>query len=89
MTDEKFKTQKSKTSIGMKKALGTLNKSIKMIEDDEYCPDIIQQIDAAIGLLSSVKKNLLRGHLDHCLELNMKKDKQKAIEELVRVFDLK
>lgn len=80
---------KNKASTSAKKAQGTVNKILKMIEEDKYCPDIIQQIDAAIGLLKSSKKSLLLGHLDHCLEDKLKEDKPQAINELIRIFDLK
>lgn len=81
--------QKNKAALSVKKSQGTVNKILTMIEEDKYCPEIIQQIDAAIGLLKSSKKTLLLGHLDHCLENNLKKDRTNAINELVRIFDLK
>jgi DNA-binding FrmR family transcriptional regulator len=80
--------QKKKANLSVKKASGILLKVIQMIENDKYCPDIIQQIDAVSGLLKSTKKNLLQGHLDDCLEMRLKENKSEAIEELVRIFDL-
>ncbi len=89
MTDHDHTLNKQKTSLAIKKANGTINKALNMVQDDEYCPKIIQQIDAAIGLLESSKKSLLKGHLDHCLEHNLKEDRTKAIEELIQIFKLK
>lgn len=83
------RVDKQKASLSVKKSLGTVNKILQMIEEDKYCPEIIQQIDAAIGLLQSSKKTLLLGHLDHCLEDKLKEDRIKAISELVKIFDLK
>lgn len=80
--------QKTKALTAGKKASGTLSKVVKMIEEDEYCPDIIQQIDAVIGLLKSTKSTLLRGHLDHCLTEQLKQDKIKAIEELLKIYKM-
>lgn len=80
---------KQRTSLSIKKAKGTLEKVLKMTDADAYCPEIIQQIDAAKGLLDSAKKSLLIGHLDHCLEVNLKQDRDKAIAELIKIFDLK
>lgn len=80
--------EKKKAELSTKKAIGTLNKVLKMTEEDQYCPDIIQQIDASIGLLKSAKKNLLYGHLDHCLEMKLKENKEDAVQELIRIFDL-
>ncbi|MEP7103286.1 MAG: metal-sensitive transcriptional regulator [Candidatus Dojkabacteria bacterium] len=89
MTDSEHIANKKKASISVKKSQGIINKILKMVEEDKYCPGIIQQVDAAIGLLKSSKKTLLIGHLDHCLEDKLKEDKHKAINELVKIFDLK
>ena len=68
--------------------MGTLAKVNQMIEDDAYCPDVIQQVDAAIGLLRRAKRELLAGHLDHCLEHKLKENKQKAVQELLKLYNL-
>lgn len=89
LTHEEHKINKAKAALSTKKAQGTINKILQMIDEDKYCPEIIQQIDAAIGLLQSSKKTLLLGHLDHCLEDKLKEDRAQAIAELIRIFDLK
>jgi len=89
MNDNEHNANKLKASLSAKKAKGTVNKILQMIEEDKYCPEIIQQINAAIGLLQSSKKTLLLGHLDHCLEDKLREDKAKAITELIKIFDLK
>jgi CsoR family transcriptional regulator, copper-sensing transcriptional repressor len=81
--------KKHKAALSIKKAQGTITKILKMIDEDKYCPEIIQQVDAVVGLLKSSKKNLLLGHLDHCLEDKLKENKQTAIDELVIIFYLK
>ena len=73
----------------IKKTIGTLNKSLAMIEEDRYCPEILQQIASAIGILQSTRKSLLQGHLDNCIETQLKTNKAKAIDELIKIFDLK
>lgn len=83
-----MKTDKAQALLSAKKAAGTLTKVITMIDGDEYCPDIIQQIDAAIGLLKSTRSNLLSGHLDHCLVEKLKQDKAGTIKELVKIYNL-
>jgi DNA-binding FrmR family transcriptional regulator len=89
MTNQELHFNKQKASLSVKKAQGTMNKILKMIEEDRYCPEIIQQVDAVMGLLQSTKKTLLKGHLDHCLEDKLKQDKVTAIEELIKIFNLK
>ena len=82
------KNGKDKAVLSAKKAAGTINKVQQMIEEDKYCPDIIQQVDATIGLMKSVKKHLLTGHLDHCLVEKLKENKSQAIDELLKIYNL-
>jgi DNA-binding FrmR family transcriptional regulator len=58
-----------------------------MVEEDVYCIDVIQQVDAAVGLLVSAKKTLLSGHLVHCLTDKLKEDKGRTIDELLKVYN--
>lgn len=85
---ENLTPQKIKTLLSTKKASGTLNKVIKLIETDQYCPEIIQQVDAAIGLLKATRKTLLLGHLNHCVEHKLKENKEKTVEELIKIYSL-
>lgn len=79
---------KQKALKSARQSQGTLEKVINMIESDRYCPEVIQQIDSVIGLLNAAKRELLTGHLDTCLLPKMKEDKKKAIEELLKIFNL-
>lgn len=71
-----------------RQAAGILSKVSRMIETDAYCPEIIQQVAAVTGLLKSMEKELLVGHLHHCLEQRLHTDKSKTIQELLRIYDL-
>ncbi len=80
--------KKAKALKCAKQAQGTLNKVAQMVEDNHYCPEIIQQVDSAIGLLKTAKRELLAGHLDSCVADQMKTDKEKAIKELLKIYNL-
>jgi DNA-binding FrmR family transcriptional regulator len=71
-----------------KQAAGTLAKVTGMIENNEYCPEVIQQLDSVCGLLHSAKRELLAGHLDSCVEKRMRDDKTGAIKELIKIYNL-
>ncbi|PIR54976.1 hypothetical protein COU74_04545 [Candidatus Peregrinibacteria bacterium CG10_big_fil_rev_8_21_14_0_10_36_19] len=71
-----------------KQANGTLSKVVEMIENDEYCPDIIQQVNSVCGFLKSVKRELLAGHLDSCVAKKMVENKSKTIDELLKIYNL-
>jgi CsoR family transcriptional regulator, copper-sensing transcriptional repressor len=81
-------TNKQKALKLSRQASGILAKVTEMIDHDTYCPEVIQQVDAAIGLLKSTKKELLGGHLDHCLEHQIHTDKKKTVEELLKIYNL-
>jgi|CXWL01.1.fsa_nt_gi DNA-binding FrmR family transcriptional regulator len=71
-----------------KQAQGTLGKVVIMLDKDEYCPNIIQQIDSVGGLLKRAKRELLAGHLDGCIMKKMKENKGEAIKELLKIYNL-
>ena len=39
----------------------------KMVEDDRWCPDILQQIAAVTAALDKVALGLAEGHVQHCM----------------------
>ncbi len=40
----------------------------KMVEEDRYCIDVLTQIRAVKAALSRVETEMLKSHLDHCIE---------------------
>jgi len=72
----------------LKQAQGTLAKVLQMLEQDEYCPNIIQQVDSVCGLLKSTKRELLAGHLDMCALKKLNENKEQAIKELLKIYNL-
>ena len=57
---------KDKIQLNIKKAMGTLAKVQKMIDEDVYCADVAHQINASMGLLQSANRELLKNHLSCC-----------------------
>ncbi len=70
-------------------AVGSISKIPSMVLEKRYCPEIIQQIDSVIGLLKSARTELLRGHLDSCLSEQLKNDKEGAVKELLKIYNMK
>lgn len=70
-------------------AVGSISKIPDMVEEKRYCPEIIQQIDSVIGLLKSARTELLRGHLDSCLSKQLKNNKEGAVKELLKIYNMK
>lgn len=84
--------EKNKTIINFKKAQSLIGKIIKMLENDEYCIDIMQQNLAVIGLLKSAHQMLFENHLKTCFKSAMvaknENKKEKMIQEILRVTKL-
>ena len=62
----------------------------KMIEEERYCVDIVNQIKAVRSALKSVEKNILQKHIKHCVAASFKVSKteqEQKINELISLFD--
>ena len=63
----------------------------KMIQDNRYCIDIINQCNSVTAALNEVKKNILRTHLNHCVMNAFRADEpldsEKKIDEIVSLMD--
>ena len=84
--------EKQKILINFKKVRSLSEKLIAMVEDGEYCVDIMQQNLAAVGLLKSAHQMLLDNHLNTCFRSAMASDndriQKKMIEEILKVNKL-
>jgi DNA-binding FrmR family transcriptional regulator len=40
----------------------------RMVEEGRYCIDVLTQINAARAALAKVESQMLKGHLNHCIE---------------------
>lgn len=83
---------KKKSLLNFKKAQSHITKIANMIENGEYCIDIMQQNLAVIGLLKSAHQLLMEGHLHTCFAraMNSKNEvrKREMIEEILKVTRL-
>lgn len=57
---------KKKFLTNIRKTKGILEAIERMTEEDRYCMDIAQQVNAALGFLKSANATVLAGHLDSC-----------------------
>ena len=85
-------TKKQETIVNFKKAQSSIAQIVKMIEEDKYCVDVMQQNLAVIGLLKSAHSKLMEGHLNSCFKIAMgtsnEKRKQGMVEEILKVSKL-
>lgn len=82
--------EKSKLKNRLRRVAGQVDAVQRMIDDDEYCVDILMQISAATGALNKVGEVILEEHLKSCVrdavENGNEKDREKKLEELIAIF---
>ena len=88
-------TDKEKSALvnRLKSAAGHVSAVARMVEDDEYCIDIIKQIQATQAALSKVSQMILEDHLHHCVITAIQGDDQaereRVLSEISEVFAVK
>lgn len=72
----------------LKIAKGHLEKVVQMVENDEYCMDIIHQSQAVQSAIKETDALVLKNHLENCVVDNIKQGKSKeTIAEILKVFE--
>jgi DNA-binding FrmR family transcriptional regulator len=68
---------------------GHLNGIRRMIEEDQYCVDILRQTYAVRKAIEKMEAILLENHLKMCVPDGIKNGSEQAIiDELVQLYDL-
>ena len=80
----------SENLVRLSRIEGQIKGVKRMIEEGEYCIDIITQIQAARAALQSVNRAILEKHLKHCvtsaLESHEKTDIDQKMAEIMTVL---
>ena len=62
----------------------------RMVEEERYCIDVLNQIEAVKAALSRVEEEVLKGHAAHCVAHAIKsgnaRDQKQKFDELVELF---
>jgi len=84
------KDQQERIIHRLKITKGHLEKVISMVSKDEYCIDILHQLNAVERALKETQSVILENHLKTCATDAIKAGKtDEAIEEIMNVFDKK
>ena len=68
-------------------AQGHLRKVLNMVENNQYCIDVIHQSQAVQRALEEVDALVLENHLQGCVIEHIKKgEAKKSIDEIMNVF---
>ena len=79
-----------KLSARLKRIEGQVRGVARMVEEDRYCIDILNQVQAIKAALKRVEAEVLKGHAAHCVAHAIKsgnvKDQTEKFSELVELF---
>lgn len=76
----------------LKTVEGHLRGVIRMVEQDEYCIDVIRQIQAVESALNKVSTQILENHLSSCVTTairgNDASERERVLKEISEVFEM-
>ena len=74
-----------------KRIEGQVRGLIRMLEEDRYCVDILQQISAVRAALTKAESEILNAHAASCVERAISSGdadaQRRTFQELVRLFE--
>lgn len=83
-----YSKNKDNLLLRLKKIEGQVRGVQRMINDDRYCVDILQQLSAVSSALNQVALSLLQDHIQGCVAKAIGEPReQEAIKELIQVVN--
>ena len=81
---------KKSAAVRLSRIEGQVRGIARMIADDRYCIDVINQIEAVKAALKKVEDTILQDHIEHCVEHAIMSgdaaDQRRKVAELVQVL---
>lgn len=85
-------TTKKNVSRRLASASGHIKGIERMVEEDTYCIDVIQQVQAVQAALNKVSAIILDNHLRSCVTTAIQGDdpgeRERVLEEVTSVFEM-
>jgi DNA-binding FrmR family transcriptional regulator len=82
---------KAKVLNRLSRVEGQVRGIAKMVDEDRYCIDILNQMAAIKAALAKVEGRLLQNHLEHCIEgaiiAGDKKEQRRKAAELIELLE--
>ncbi len=79
---------KQKLKARLNRIEGQIRGINNMVEKDAYCDDILNQIASVRAALAGVSKQVLEGHLKHCVVEGIKEGREEqVVEELIATLN--
>lgn len=76
--------------IALKRIEGQIRGIAKMVQENQYCVDVINQIQAATNALQRVSEKIFERHLQHCVASAItgksEPERKKKIQEVLGII---
>lgn len=83
-----MRADKQKLIPLLKTARGQIEGIIKMMDEDRYCMEISNQLQATESILHKINKEVLRGHMTGCVKEAFEAgNEDEKIDELLNLMD--
>ena len=60
----------------------------KMVEEDQYCVDVLKQTYAIRRAIEKMEAKMLNGHLHHCVVEGIERGDTNVLDELSELYEL-
>ncbi len=83
-----MRADKQKIVRLLKTASGQLEGILRMVEEDQYCLDISNQVMAAESILRRVNREILKAHMCGCVkEAETEQEREQKIDEVLLLIE--
>ena len=83
-----MKADQDRVSHSLKIARGQLDGILRMVEEDRYCVDVSNQLQATISLLKNVNREIIRAHIRGCVREGLQTDAPNPkLEEALQLLE--
>ncbi len=86
-----MRADRDRVSRLLKTARGQIDGILKMVDEDRYCIDIVNQVMAAASILRKVESEIFRAHIGSCVQEAFDSgdegQKKEKIDEIIAVVE--
>ena len=75
---------KKNCTTRLKRIEGQVRGLLKMVDEDRYCIDVVDQVQAVVAALRKVESEILKDHISHCVEHSIRGGDKNAQRDKVR-----
>ena len=79
--------EKKDLIVRLRRIEGQVRGLQRMIEEDQYCVDVLTQVVSVRGALKKVALKVLQEHINGCVQSSLQNDDEEIIDELLNVVN--